>query len=388
MPWKETCVMDQREAFISDWLARRTTLTELCCRYGISRKTGTKWVQRFYEGGLPGLVDHSRRPQRIAHAVTPAVAQAIIEARMRHPLWGPQKLRSWLKQRDPAHDWPAHSTIGLLLKKQGLVPERRRRLRTPRLSEPLSAAQEPNVTWCTDFKGCFRVAGRYCHPLTISDAFSRYLLCVQSLEAERTEFVQPEFERVFREYGLPLRIRSDNGAPFASRAVGGLSKLSVWWIRLGITPERIDPGCPQQNGRHERMHRTLKAETARPPKDDAAAQQQAFDEFRRCYNDERPHEALANATPASVYRPSPRPFPELLPDPMYPPLFDVRRAYKDGMLALFGGYACLSPALGLQAIGIETVDDDRWRLWFGPVYLGVLSKVAKGRLEFLRNSPK
>ena len=388
VPWKETCVMDQREAFVSDWLARKSTLSALCEGYGISRKTGSKWVQRFYEGGRGGLVDRSRRPLRIPHRVTAEVAEAVVGARKKHPLWGPKKLRAWLERKDPDTSWPAPSTIGLLLKERGLIAERRKRLRTPRSSEPLSAATEPNITWCTDFKGCFRVDGKYCHPLTISDGFSRYLLCVQAVKAEKAEFVMPQFERVFREYGLPLRMRSDNGAPFASKAVGGLSRLSVWWIKLGITPERIDPGSPQQNGRHERMHRTLKDATARPPRDDAAAQQRAFDEFRECYNQERPHEALANQTPASVYRPSTRPFPVELSDPEYPNVFEVRRTNKKGLMNLFGGYALLSAVLADEVIGIEAVDDGRWRLWFGPIYLGLLSKEGRGRLEFLKNESK
>lgn len=388
MPWKETYVMDQRESFIADWLAHRTTLSELCTQYEISRKTGTKWVQRFYEGGLPGLIDRSRRPHHIAHEMKSAVEEEIIKVRLCHPLWGPKKLRSWLLQHEPDQAWPAPSTIGLLLQKKGLIPERRKRFRTPRASEPLSNAREPNDTWCTDFKGCFRVAGKYCHPLTISDAYTRYLLCVQSVDAEREEFVRPVFEKVFREYGLPLRIRSDNGSPFASRTIGGLSKLSVWWIRLGITPERIDPGCPQQNGRHERMHRTLKAETATPPRKNEIAQQTAFDDFRTCYNQERPHEALGNVVPGSIYHASSRTFPDRLLDPMYPLGFEVRRVHKGGMLAVFGGYAILSLVLIDQAVGIEAVEDNRWRLWFGPIYLGLLSNTGKQRLEFLRNNPK
>jgi len=221
MPWKETCVMDQREAFITDWLARRSTLGALCESYGISRKTGSKWVQRFYDGGLSGLVDRSRRPLVIPHRVSEEIAERIVRARQEHRLWGPKKLKAWLEQRDSDTGWPAPSTIGLLLKERGLIPERRKRLRTPRASEPLSAATAPNATWCTDFKGCFRVDGKYCHPLTISDAFSRYLLCVQTVAAEREELVMPFFEAVFREHGLPLRMRSDNGAPFASRSIGG-----------------------------------------------------------------------------------------------------------------------------------------------------------------------
>lgn len=379
--------MDQREAFIDEWLARRSTLGELCGRYGISRKTGNKWIQRFYDGGRGGLADLSRRPFKIPWKVTQLVADEVVAARTRHPLWGPKKLRAWLEQRDSETTWPAPSTIGLILKNRGLIAERRKRLRTPRSNEPLSAATEPNVTWCSDFKGCFRVEGIYCHPLTISDGFSRYLLCVRSVMAEEEKLVKPYYEATFREYGLPLRMRTDNGPPFASRTVGGLSRLSVWWIRLGVTPERIDPGCPQQNGRHERMHRTLKAETAHPPCSSMEAQQQAFDEFRRCYNEERPHEALGNKPPASVYHPSSRTFPEKLLDPEYPEDFEVKRASLKGVLHVYGGYIMLSIVLGEESIGVELVDDGRWRLWFGPIYLGLLSKEGKGKLEFLKNTP-
>jgi putative transposase len=377
--------MDQREAFIDEWLARRATLGEICGRFGISRKTGNKWIQRFYDGGRGELVDRSRRPFRIAGKVTDEVADRVVDARKRHPLWGPKKLRAWLERANPGEAWPAPSTIGLLLKRRGLIGERRKRLRTPRSSEPLAAATAPNVIWCTDFKGCFRVDGKYCHPLTISDGFSRYLLCVQSLAAEREELVKPCYEATFREYGLPLRMRSDNGAPFASKAPGGLSRLSVWWIKLGITPERIDPGSPEQNGRHERMHRTLKDETARPPRSDASAQQRAFDEFRRSYNQERPHEALGNLTPASVYVASSRRFPEKVADPEYPEDFLIKRVHRNIKMSVFGGAVLLSPVLCGEAVGIELVDDDRWRLWFGPVYLGLLSKEGKGNLEFLKN---
>jgi putative transposase len=377
--------MDEREAFIEEWLARRMTMSELCERYGISRKTGSKWAQRFYDGGRSALVDRSRRPFRIARKVSADAAEAVVRVRKAHPLWGPKKLHAYLELKEPQQQWPAPSTIGALLKERGLIPERRKRLRTPRATEPLSLATEPNATWCTDFKGCFRVEGKYCHPLTISDGYSRYLLCVQSVEAEREELVKPHYEATFREYGLPLRMRSDNGSPFASKAIAGLSRLSVWWIKLGITPERIDPGCPQQNGRHERMHRTMKAETARPPRSSASAQQQAFDEFRSCYNVERPHEALGNKTPASVYRPSTRRFPDSLQDPNYPESFDAHRVNKKGLVKIFGSYIVISAVLANETVGFELVDDDRWRLWFGPIYLGLVSREVKGKLELLKN---
>jgi putative transposase len=334
VPWKETNVMDLREQFIEDWLRRTTSISELCERYEVSRKTGGKWIQRYHEGGRSGLVDRSRRPHHIANRVEPRIEEEVLKQRKLHPLWGPKKLRAWLDEHYPNDRWPAESTIGALLKERGLIGERRKRQRTPHGSEPLSAPREANELWATDFKGCFRVGGKYTHPLTISDGCTRFLIRVQSLLSERTDLVKPEFEAAFREYGLPLRIRSDNGAPFASRSIAGLSELSVWWIKLGITPERIVPGKPQQNGRHERMHKTLKAETASPPRTDTEAQQQAFDEFRRCYNEERPHEALGQRTPASLYSPSPRSFPATLHDPEYPNEFEVRQISGTGNLLL------------------------------------------------------
>jgi transposase InsO family protein len=333
------------------------------------------------------LADRSRRPLHVPQAVSEEVAAAVVAARKQHPLWGPRKLRAFLAERAPQQHWPAASTIGLLLKERGLIPERRRRIRTPMPTQPLAAATEANVVWCTDFKGCFRVGGQYCHPLTISDAFSRYLLRVQSVEAERFEHVQPVFEAAFREYGMPWRIRSDNGAPFASKALGGLSRLSVWWVRLGITPERIVPGHPEQNGRHERMHRTLKDQTAKPACSSSELQQGAFDAFRQEYNHERPHEALAQKTPASRYEPSRRAFPERLGDPEYPPEFELRRIGENAQLRFHGAHLSLSEVLAGQEVGIEEVSDGRWQLWFGPIYLGTITAAGKGRLELHRNVP-
>jgi transposase InsO family protein len=290
-----------------------------------------------------------------------------------------------LAQRTPAQAWPAASTIGAILQRAGLVVARRRRRRTPYATQPLAAATAPNVVWCADFKGHFRVGGRYCFPLTITDAFSRFLVRCQGLTTERLGPTRAGFEAAFREYGLPLRMRTDNGSPFASRAVGGLSQLAIWWIKLGITPERIRPGHPEENGRHERMHRTLKDAVARPPRSEATAQQAAFDAFRLEYNTERPHEALGQQTPASRYIASPRALPATLADPAYPADFAVRRVHPNGTVKWVGTYAVLGAVLAGEAVGLEPVSDGAWQVWFGPIYLGLLRELGKHRVEFRRN---
>lgn len=357
----------------------------LCERFGISRKTGYKWMQRFLDGGLPNLVDRSRAPHTAPHAVAAELVERIVEMRKRYPYFGPKKLRTRLMALAPDVAWPATSTIGDILRRNGLVEQRRRRPRTPLATQPLASCTAPNIVWSADFKGQFRVADRYCYPLTISDNFSRYLLRCDGMEEPRFEKVQNTFVSAFREHGMPLRIRTDNGSPFASSAPGGLSRLSVWWVKLGITPERIAPGSPQQNGRHERMHRTLKLQTTKPAKSSAAAQQVAFDRFRKHYNDERPHEALGQVTPSSVYQQSTRKYPDETPDPEYPSGFEIRRASKEGVLSVQCASVVLSKVLAHEAVGLEPVDDGKWQLWFGPIYLGSMTEEAKGRVHFIKN---
>jgi len=352
----------------------------------VSRKTAYKWVARHHQGGLAGLVDASRAPHTRPQRVDEATAKRIVELRQRHPFWGPKKLRAWLEQHMPEIRWPATSTMGELLKARGLVEERRKRRRTPLSTQPLAAATESNIVWSADFKGQFKVGGRYCYPLTISDNFSRFLLAVDGVDDEREATVKPIFERVFLEYGLPLRMRTDNGSPFASKAIGGLSRLSAWWVKLGITPERIEPGQPQQNGRHERMHRTLKAQTARPPRPTREAQQAAFDEFREVYNEERPHEALQQHPPASVHQRSTRVWSGEVNDPDYPNDFLVRRASKNGELKWGASTTYIASVLAGEAIGIEEVDDGVAQLWFGPIYLGTMRQLGREKVELLPNN--
>jgi transposase InsO family protein len=379
--------MEQREEFIRRVLAQEMPMAALCGLYGISRKTGYKWTERFLAAGVPGLVDWSHAPRRVPWAVPPQLEQTIVELRKRYPFWGPRKLRAWLQKHRPETDWPASSTIGQVLRRYGLVQRRRARRRTPVCQHPLAACTAPNIVWCADFKGAFRVAGRYCHPLTISDGYSRFLLRCEGMDGERAEPVQRAFGATFEQYGLPLRIRTDNGTPFASSAPGGLSSLSVWWVKLGILPERIEPAHPEQNGRHERMHRTLKSEATRPGCSSAQAQQNAFDRFLAYYNQERPHEALEQRTPASLYRPSSRPLPQEAHDPEYPEHFEVLRARRDGVLRWHGGSICTSTVLGHEAVGLEPIDEQHWQLWFGPIYLGLLTDHGRGRFGWVKNQP-
>jgi len=303
--WSETTKMRERMRFVLDAEGELFTMTELCERYGISRMTGHKWVRRFREDGVGGLGDRSRAPEHCPHRTDAAVVGALVEARHRHPNWGARKLILWVARRQPGLRLPAASTAGDILKRLGLVKDRRRRRHLPHPGRPIAEGSYANQLWSADFKGQFKTRdGIYCYPLTVTDSFSRYLLGCRSQLTTATIPTKKNFERVFRAYGLPEAIRTDNGTPFsAATAISRLSRLSVWWIRLGIRPELIQPSHPEQNGRHERMHRTLKAETTRPPAANARAQQRIFDFFREEFNTERPHERLGNQTPGSFYQP-------------------------------------------------------------------------------------
>lgn len=385
VPWKEQQLVEIRESFVRAFFSQRATMAELCREYGIARKTGYKWTQRFIDGGVPNLVDRSRAAHHHPSAVSPDAVEALLALRRRHPTWGPKKLEAVLQREQPELELPARSTISALLKRHGLVMEKQPRRRTPASTQPLAAATAPNVVWCTDFKGKFKVSRRYCHPLTISDASSRFLIRCEPLEGERLEASKRVFADAFREYGLPLRMRSDNGTPFASTSIGGLSRLSVWWIKLGITPERIEPGHPEQNGRHERMHRTLKASVASPPRSEWDEQKVALEAFRHEFNEVRPHEALAQRTPASVYRASTRLYTGHDIDPEYPDHFDVRRTRKNGGLYMGYAHVGLGVVLAEECIGMEPVDDGCWHLWFGPIFLGRVRQLGRGRFDFTKN---
>jgi len=387
VPWKEQRTVDQRLAFVMAHMQGRMTMAELCREFQISRKTGYKWTQRFLDGGVPNLVDQATVARHVPHAVSSHVSLAIVTLRKRYPTWGPKKLHAYLAREQPTVTWPARSTIAEILKRSGLVEGRRVRRRTPQSTFPLAAATAPNVVWCTDFKGKFRVDRKYCHPLTITDANSRFLLRCDPLEGEDVATSKRVFESAFREFGLPLRMRSDNGVPFATTAIGGLSLLSVWWVKLGILPERTEPGHPEQNGRHERMHRTLKAEVASPPKSDWELQREALESWRREFNEHRPHEALDMHTPASRYQPSSRPFPESVGDPEYPDHFELRRVKSNGAISMRDQPVVLSNVLQSECVGLEPIEEGLWHAWFGPVFLGRLREVGRHKYSIQKNIP-
>jgi len=298
MPWKVRSIVDERVKFIGRVLEGEK-MVELCREFGISRKTGYKIWDRYQKVGLHGLTDRSRRPVRYAHQLPMQLEKAIVGIKKNRPSWGAPKIRALLMRKYPEVKPPAKSTVHAVLDRHGLVKRRRKR-RFKAEGTPLSLAKRPNDLWCADYKGEFMLESRrYCYPLTITDFQSRYILSCEALGSNRELYAFHVFERVFKEYGLPERIRSDNGTPFASKATAGLSRLSMWWIRLGILPERIQAGQPQQNGRHERMHRTLKQETTKPPAPSMKTQQRRFEVFQHTYNHERPHEALQQTTPAS-----------------------------------------------------------------------------------------
>ena len=367
MPWREMSAVDARVAFVEDYRQGVDTMTELCARHGISRETGYEWVRRVEAGGAAALQDRSRRPHTSPTQTPAAVRDALIAARQRHPTWGPKKLL--------ARDWPlarrcACSTASGLLKDAGLVAPSRRRRRLTHPGAPAEATAEPNAVWTIDFKGQFRVDGAWCYPLTVVDHCTRYVLACHALRGGDLAGVQRVLRRVFATYGLPARVRSDNGAPFASHALSRLSTLAVWWIRLGIVPELIEPGCPQQNGRHERFHRTLKADTARPPAATWAAQQQRFRRYRVEFNEVRPHEALGLRPPAQVYVPSPRVYPATLPALTYPPDSRVCGVGASGSMTWRCRRVFVSHALEHQEIALRPLDEDLWAVYFGPVLLG------------------
>jgi putative transposase len=375
MPWKETCPMDQKIQLLSDWLKDEYTITELSQSYDISRKTIYKWTQRYREKGPEGLEEVSRAPLNHPNATGPEIVSKLIDTKLQHKNWGPKKIVARLGKQYPDRAWPAPSTAGSILKKEGLVSSRYLKRHTPPYTEPFRQCARPNDVWSIDYKGQFRMGdGRLCYPLTISDNFSRYLLSCQGLFRPTFENTKPWLERAFQEYGLPLAMRNDNGAPFASVGLGGISALSVWLIKLWIRPERIAPGHPEQNGRHERMHRTLKEETATPPRSNMEQQQESFDRFRKEYNMKRPHEALGQEVPASFYVPSHRMLPGKLPEIEYAACFTVRQVRSNGCIKWKGGFVYVSEALAGEPIGLRQIGESEWEVRFSFHPLGILDE--------------
>lgn len=371
MPWRETLLMDQRVQFIADYQREVFDVADLARRYGISRKTAYKWIARYDAGGPTGLLDRSRRPTHSPQATAARIVAALLDVRRHHPTWGAKKLLKVVSTREPTWTLPARSTVCDLLDRAGLITAPRRRPVPAHPGRALIPMTAPNGTWTADFKGQFKTRnGVYCYPLTIVDGYSRYLLACHGLLSTAIAGARPVFLRLFQEYGLPGIIRTDNGVPFATTALGRLSTLSVWWIRLGILPELIAPASPQQNGRHERMHRTLKAEATRPPSGTLRAQQVRFNRFRQEYNYDRPHEALDQETPAEHYLPSPRELPRRLPPLEYPGHFEVRLVSRNSGIRWKKRWVCVTHTLAGEYVGLEEVGDGLWDVYFGPLKLG------------------
>jgi putative transposase len=370
----ETNVVDERVRFARDFASGHWSMSELCARFGITRPTGYKWVARHGAGGDAALEDRSRAPHHSPRR-TGAEVEALLLAARKEYGWGAKKLLKVLSTRQPALAWPARSTVNALLNRHGLLWKNRRR---PHWTHPGAApvqTDRPNQVWPADFKGQFKTRdGYYCYPLTVTDHYSRTLLVCHGLRSVKTRLAQPVFRALFREAGLPDAIRTDNGAPFASTGIHGLSALNVWWMQLGILHQRITPASPQENGQHERMHRELKRETTRPAAGTLRTQQRRFEAFRTRYNQERPHEGIGDRTPASLWTPSSRAFPEQIIPPAYSPHLEVRRISTAGTFRLHQQQLFLSQTLTGEDIGLEEVGDGLWNIVYYRTLLGKLDE--------------
>ena len=387
MPWTETCVVDERVRFIGRVMDGEKVV-DLCREFGISRKTGYKFLERYEKYGVDGLLNRSRRPIFSPAKTADEIESHILKLKSIQPTWGPKKLKAKLEQKYPGVQFPAASTIGAILHKHGLVRVRRRRRLEERFyPTEIRQSSESNEVWCADFKGQFKLGnGRYCYPLTVSDHYSRYLLGCEALASTSTAPTIEAFEAIFDEYGLPEVIRSDNGVPFSTpRGLSGLSELSVWWMRLGIRPERIEPGCPQQNGRHERFHLTLKNETTRPAKTNMLQQQERFDLFKDEYNNERPHEALGMKTPSTKYKKSKRKLTDAMKELEYPLHDYVLRVGSLGTVRLPNGNNCrISSLLSGYTVGARELEEEILLITFGQFDLGYIEQKSG---KFLLDNP-
>lgn len=373
MSWLKTNVKEEKIKFIGEWLKEEFTFSQLCQRYEISRKTGYKLIKRYETEGEGALEELSRKRHKHPNETAWYKQERLIHLKYRYPNWGPIKLRDWLLINEPQENWPSASTMGEILKRYGLVKPRKYRRSVPKYSEPFAKCEKCNQVWSADFKGQFRLGTmQYCYPLTITDNFSRYILMCKGLLSPSTEEVIKGFEKVFHEYGLPETIRTDNGQPFAGLGIGGLTRLSIWWLKLGIMPERIQAGHPEQNGRHERMHRTLKQETIRPAKKNMSAQQRSFNEFKQEYNEERPHQALNQKRPNDVHEKSKRKMPEKIPEITYPNHYEIRKVKTNGYMKWAGKRYYLTELLHQEPVGLETIDDGRAIVYFAKMKLGLI----------------
>ena len=378
MPWSETDPVTERLKFVAAHRAGRESMTELCMRFGISRKTGYKILARYRDEGPEGLRDRSRAPASHPNQTPPAMEGAILRVRKKHPRWGSKKILAVLQRSHEPSELPGRSTVDAILKRAGVVQPRRRRGRRQPAAAPVIDAHAPNDVWSMDYKGWFRVGdGTRCDPLTVNDVASRASLECRALVAPKFMDVRARLERTFRTFGLPSCILSDNGPPFASTGLGRLSRLGVWLLRLGVRPVFIQPGRPDQNGRHERFHETLKAETANPPRPTIRAQQAAFRRFQAEYNEERPHEALDMQVPADIYEPSPRQMPEQSSGFEYDDDFESRLVRKDGAIRWSDGYVFIGEAMSREYVGLRQVGDGAWHVYLGPLRLGALHERSK-----------
>ncbi len=370
----KTNVLDERLRFVGDFESGQWSMTELCERYGVTRPTGYKWVARHQTGGDRGLQDRSRAPHHSPHRTSEDLEALLVAARQEYG-WGAKKLLRILRTRYPLGDWPARSTVNDILERHHLLHKNRRRRTWAHPGTAPVHTDRPNQVWPADFKGQFKTGdGQYCYPLTVTDHFSRALLVCRGLPSVKAALAQPVFRALFRDVGMPDAIRTDNGAPFASTGIHGLSPLNVWWMQLGIVHQRITPASPQENGQHERMHRELKRETTHPAARSSRAQQHRFETFRRRYNDERPHEGIGDRTPSSLWTPSARVFPERVTPPEYPAHMEVRRVSTAGTFRLHTKQPFLSQTLKSEDIGLEEVGDGIWNILYYRTLLGKIDE--------------
>jgi putative transposase len=371
MPWEVINQMDLKKQLVNDWNNGCSCITDLSQKYRVSRPTIYKWLKRYERFGIKGLEEQSRAPKNCPNRTSQAILDLVIQQKLKNRKRGPRKVRAQLKRKYPELDFPAVSTIAYWLNKEGLVERRKKRLHVPPYTQPFCACDAPNDVWSIDYKGQFHMKnGRLCYPLTLSDNFSRFILGCQGLEGPRHDPTRHCVEAIFREYGLPLAIRFDNGTPFAGRCIGGLSRLMIWWILLGIIPERIDKGAPQQNGRHERMHRTLKSEALNPVARNLKEQQEAFDIYRHDYNHDRPHESLCDQTPSDYYKKSNRPYVERPHPPDYGHDYLVRSVRHSGEIKFMGRMFFITELLAGLPVGLKEISDGLWQLQFSFYTLG------------------
>jgi transposase InsO family protein len=379
MSWSETCPMKERIKFIMAYESNILPFSDLCKDFQISRKTGYKWIKRYIAEGFIGLENQSRAPLSHPNQLSEEVESLILQAKKARSHWGPKKIIDWLTQEHSHIEWPARSTASDLLKRHGLVQPRKKRIRTPAYTQPFELCTAPNDVWSIDYKGNFILGdGQSCYPLTLTDNYSRFLLACDAFPSISGQDVRKTLIRLFREYGLPKAIKSDNGSPFATRSLAGLSRLSVWWIKLGIIPERIKPGAPQENGRHERMHLTMKQEVAMPPKETMVLQQRALDAFQNEFNHDRPHEGIESQRPAWIYAQSPRVYPEKLKQIEYDSNITTRKIRTNGTMKWDGKEIFISETLIGERIGLTPITDEDWKIQFSHITIGLFNeKVLK-----------